>query len=393
MAPGPHHLVLRDLPALARRSTGTGCSIPTYGYLFNSYYEGVGARYPRHDRGLVSRPGDRGDRRVPPPSSTRPWPRCSTDPDPRRRRALVELGIQHEQQHQELLLMDIKHVLSRNPLLPAYDAAAPAPAGAGRCARPGRSTPAGTVEIGHAGRWLLLRQRAAPAPGLPRAVRPRRPAGDLRRVAGVHRRRRLPPTRAVAVRRMGHRAGRGVGVHRCTGRGSTTGGTSSPWAAPSPVNPAQPVCHVSYYEADAFARWAGCRLPTEAEWEVAAAGRAGGGPLPRPDHASIPPRSAAGTGDQPVRRRVAVDVLGLQPLPGLRARRRGRSASTTGSSWSTSTSCGAGRASPRRTTSGPPTGTSSPLLPLGLHRPAVGPERLIRGTSSRPIAPKEPESP
>ena len=99
---------------------------PEFGYLFNSYYEGVGARHPRPDRGLVSRPG----------VETITEYRCAVDeamaalleshsfPSVA---GLVELGIHHEQQHQELLLMDIKHVLSCNPLLPAYDAVRLAP--------------------------------------------------------------------------------------------------------------------------------------------------------------------------------------------------------------------------------------------------------------------------
>ncbi len=95
---------------------------PAYGYLFNSYYEAVGDRYPRPQRGLLSRPTveqvadyrsyvDRAMDDLFARVDERIWPRIAT---------LVELGCNHEQQHQELLLMDIKHVLSCNPLDPSY---------------------------------------------------------------------------------------------------------------------------------------------------------------------------------------------------------------------------------------------------------------------------------
>ena len=94
---------------------------PAYAYLFNSYYEGVGARYPRPRRGVVSRPGVAEVaeyRRHVDKSMARLLAGSLTSEVA----SLVELGLHHEQQHQELLLMDIKHVLSCNPLQPAYDA-------------------------------------------------------------------------------------------------------------------------------------------------------------------------------------------------------------------------------------------------------------------------------
>ena len=137
---------------------------PAFDYLFNSYYEAVGPRHPRPQRGLITRPGV---------DEILAYRRHVTeamaeliDAAPRRLRpTLVELGLHHEQQHQELILMDIKHVLSLNPLLPAYAPRARR--------RRRRGAPlgwldfeGGLVEIGHDGDGLRLRQRG-PAPSQP----------------------------------------------------------------------------------------------------------------------------------------------------------------------------------------------------------------------------------
>lgn len=92
-----------------------------YGYLFNSYYEAVGARHPRVDRGQLTRPGaeEIGSYRRAVDDAMREL--LDREPDSATL-DLVELGLHHEQQHQELLLMDIKHVLSKNPMRPAYAA-------------------------------------------------------------------------------------------------------------------------------------------------------------------------------------------------------------------------------------------------------------------------------
>jgi ergothioneine biosynthesis protein EgtB len=241
-----------------------------YGYLFNSYYEGVGARYPRHDRGLVSRPGVKEIatyRAFVDEGMTALFDQA-TDPDVT---GLVELGIQHEQQHQELLLMDIKHVLSRNPLLPAYDAVGPAP-----------PSPAGTLaftefaggvrEIGHAGEGFrfdneLPRHQVYLGP-FALADRPVTCGEWSAFIAdGGYRRPELWLSDGWATVQSEQWEGP-LYWSRIDGEWHefTLGG-------PHTVTEGQPVCHVSYYEADAFARWAGLRLPTEAEWEVAAAGR------------------------------------------------------------------------------------------------------------------------
>jgi ergothioneine biosynthesis protein EgtB len=243
---------------------------PAYGYLFNSYYEGVGARYPRHDRGLVSRPGV-GEiaayRAFVDEAMTALLDRA-TDADVT---GLVELGIQHEQQHQELLLMDIKHVLSRNPLLPAYDAvslAPPSPAG------PLTFTEfaGGVREIGHGGEGFRFDNELPRHPVYlgPFALADRPvTCGEWSAFIedGGYRRPELWLSDGWATVQS-EQWESPLYWSRIDGEWHefTLGG-------PHTVTEGQPVCHVSYYEADAFARWAGLRLPTEAEWEVAAAGR------------------------------------------------------------------------------------------------------------------------
>ena len=217
VAPGAHDVVLRDVHARARAAplppVPPGVRLPLQLVLRGDRRPASAGR-ARPD--LPAR-GRRG-RRLPRATSTRPWLALLAPPARRETLALIELGVHHEQQHQELLLMDIKHALratrcSRRTATPRPTRGAPSdaePAAAG-------GAPGGLVEIGHAGARLRLRQRVPAPPGYLEPVRARRPPGHLRRVAGVHRRRRLPPARAVAVRRLGSRPGRATGRPRCTG--------------------------------------------------------------------------------------------------------------------------------------------------------------------------------
>ncbi len=242
---------------------------PAYAFLFNSYYVQAGERHCRAQRGLVTRPtveqvyayrawiddamarlmdGIAGDTAHP------AWP-------------LIEIGMHHEQQHQELLLTDIKHVFFTNPMRPAYRASPVPAASAG--AQGWHTVAEGVHEIGHAGH-------------------------------GFHFDNEGPRHRTyLAGARIAHR----VVTNAEFADFIADGGYATPslwlsagwatvqdqrWQAPlywertddawheftlagtHPIDPHAPVTHISHYEADAYARWAQLRLPTEPEWEVTA---------------------------------------------------------------------------------------------------------------------------
>jgi ergothioneine biosynthesis protein EgtB len=248
---------------------------PGFNYLFNSYYEALGARQPRPRRGMLTRPTleeirayrDYVDAAVELLWDLAPFEQIG---------AMVALGCHHEQQHQELLLTDILHLFAQNPLRPAYcagssgdEAGSPAPVGYSKFA--GGIVEIGAGEPGFAFDCERPRHRVV--------VEPYRLADRLVTNAewmefiadGGYRRPLLWMSEGWA---------------KCC-----DGGWSAPlyweerdgefWtvtlAGPGRVLPAAPVVHVSFFEADAFARWAGMRLPTEAEWEHAAQSIAPGG--------------------------------------------------------------------------------------------------------------------
>jgi len=250
-------------------------------FLFNSYYEGEGERIPRARRGMLSRPTL---------AEIRAW-RAHVDEaiqpllgDPSHA-SLVELGVAHEQQHQELLLTDIKHALFQNPLGPAMWAepeAAPQPGGTGL---DWHEHPGGIALIGHSGEGFAF-DNEGPAHRV--LLEPFVLAGKLvsngeweQFIAdGGYR------TASLWLADGWDWVGRkqiAAPEYWYEGEHFTHAGwrVRDPWA---------PVCHISYFEADAFATWAGARLPTEFEWEAIALGHdalagnqldGAGPPLPR----------------------------------------------------------------------------------------------------------------
>ena len=250
-----------------------------FGFLFNSYYETVGPRVARHARGLLTRPSlddvlaYRGHVDA---AIDWHWDRLSPAA-----LALVELGINHEQQHQELLLTDILDLFAANPIESAMFPAAE-----------GRATPAaagwtrhdgGIHRIGHDGRSFAF---DCEGPAHDVLLRPFALADRLVSNAdwaafiadGGYTNPALWLSDGWALVKQG------VLTAPLRWRHGDDGWSSFTLAGRRPVDPQAPVTHISFYEADAFASWAGARLPTEAEWEVAAVAHdpAAGNQLDRP---------------------------------------------------------------------------------------------------------------
>ena len=240
---------------------------PRFGHLFNSYYAAVGSRHPRPERGFLTRPGlDRvhGYRRHVTAAVRRMLEGAGGEVRPRTA-ALIDLGLHHEQQHQELILTDILDLLARNPLKPA---ARTLPSPPSRNPRPLRyvAFEGGLHDIGHDGLGFAYdnegpRHRVHLSP-FKLANRPVTNAefGEFIADGGYARESLWLADGWAAVR------GRGWAAPAYW----LGDGTAMSLGGALPLDDEAPVSHVSYYEADAFARWAGKRLPTEVEWEIAA---------------------------------------------------------------------------------------------------------------------------
>ena len=245
---------------------------PDFSYLFNSYYNAVGERHCRPRRGLVSRPTVEETYRY--REYVDRWMLdLLEDADSDRLRGLtpvITLGLNHEQQHQELMLTDIKHVFTMNPLRPVYrERLIPA----SHDVAPLRwvSFPEGIYWIGHEGGGFAFDNEG------PRHREFLQPFALASRLVtngeylafiedgGYERPEFWLSAGWSTVQEQGWKAPFYWEWHDGNWMMMTLSGMRS-------VEPSEPVCHVSYFEADAYAQWAGARLPTEAEWEVAATG-------------------------------------------------------------------------------------------------------------------------
>jgi dimethylhistidine N-methyltransferase len=244
-----------------------------YLYLWNSYYEGAGPRHPRSERGLLSRPGV-GEVTAYRDTINEAMEDLLCRELPEEVLDRIELGLHHEQQHQELLLMDIKHVLGTNPLHPAYRLTRP-PAAEDPGAMGWIGNEGGLVEIGADPAELFAFDNESPRHRV--WVDPFQLADRLVTVGewltfmedGGYLRPELWLSDGwAALQASGQEAplywtrdGSGWSIYTLYGA--------------APADPALPVVHVSYYEADAYCHWSGARLPTEAEWELAASAAPG----------------------------------------------------------------------------------------------------------------------
>jgi ergothioneine biosynthesis protein EgtB len=241
-----------------------------FAYLFNSYYVAAGPRQARPQRGLITRPGAAETTSYRAHVDAAVASLIETTSDGESVFPIVEIGLHHEQQHQELMLTDILHAFAQNATHPAYDANWQWPGGESEAgAEAGDMLIADIHTIGHDGQSFSFDNE--------------RPAHQVL----------LQPVRLSRAL-----VTNGDWLEFMADGGYTTPGLwlsdgwatleAQGWDAPGywrhvdgawfsmtlgglrAVDPAMPVCHVSYYEADAFARWAGKHLPSEAEWEVAA---------------------------------------------------------------------------------------------------------------------------
>jgi ergothioneine biosynthesis protein EgtB len=245
---------------------------PAYAFLFNSYYVSAGPRHARHQRGHLTRPGAEeitAYRRHVDTAIVKFLHEAGGD-TLAAIAPLLEVGLNHEQQHQELMLTDILHAFAQNPTLPAYDPAWRFPA-SHRSGDEWITINEGIHTVGHADETFHFDNEK---PAHRALVGPVRLARNLVTNADWLAFIEDGGYRTPTLWLMDGFATAGNEQWQAPGHWREIDGQ---WqvmtlAGLKPVDPAAAVCHVSYYEADAFARWSGKHLPTEMEWEVAARG-------------------------------------------------------------------------------------------------------------------------
>jgi ergothioneine biosynthesis protein EgtB len=277
---------------LARYQADYGFFHPQYRMLFNSYYNAIGDRHPRPQRGLLTRP----------PLSDIYAYRQHVDAamqllaarlaDDTEFAALVELGINHEQQHQELILTDLKHLLSCNSLLPEYTPFPPAFVTPHSSPMAWLQYEGGIVAIGHEGRAFSF-DNEGPAHNV--LLRPyqlaQRPVTQGEYLAFME---DGGYTRPELWLSLGWDAVRSQGWNApLYWQAAEHGWNAFTLHGLQAVDMHAPVTHISYFEADAYARWAGARLPREAEWEHAAHGLAVDDEANMLETGTLHPRAAA----------------------------------------------------------------------------------------------------
>jgi ergothioneine biosynthesis protein EgtB len=255
---------------------------PAFRVLFNSYYNAVGDKHPRAQRGALTRPALAEVLQWRNQIDQRMQALLATNSDPELR-TLVELGLQHEQQHQELLLTDMKHLLSCSALLPVYQKAWPlamvAPVAAQWLEFAG-----GLVDVGHTGAGFAFDNET------PRHPSYLAPYALMHRLVTHGEWLDFMRAGAYTETRWWLSAGwdwvrtQNITAPLYWSQAPGAGGAHDGWHSFTlhgqvPIDPHTPITHISYYEADAYARWKaatdsayqGARLPTEMEWEAAVA--------------------------------------------------------------------------------------------------------------------------
>ena len=241
---------------------------PSFGYLFNSYYNSVGTMHPRPQRGLVTRPtlAQVKDYRAHVDSNLQRLMERADLPDSAW--SLLELGRHHEQQHQELLLTDIKHAFSLNPLQPAYRAKPRRTAGPTASPVHWQQFDEAIIEIGGAcGSFAFDNERPRHRVLVQPYTLASRPVTNAEYLEFIRDGGYRQPTLWLSN---GWATLQAEGWERPM-YWSADEASCFTLHGTQPIDPDAPVCHLSYFEADAFARWAGARLPREVEWERAAA--------------------------------------------------------------------------------------------------------------------------